>query len=91
MKPELIVMLTHNDRTVENAIEIYRECRNSKAKFWGFKEVGLPIGKMKELCAMMKADGKTTFLEISGFSTVMTAAPDNTGIPNRCAAQKLPL
>ena len=68
MKPELIVMLTHNDRTVENAIEIYRECRNSKAKFWGFKEVGLPIGKMKELCAMMKADGKTTFLEIVAYT-----------------------
>ena len=68
MRPELIVMLTHNDRTVEDAIEIYQECRNSKAKFWGFKEVGLPLDKMKELCAMMKADGKTTFLEIVAYT-----------------------
>ena len=28
---------------------------------------------------------------ISTFFTVTTAAPDNTGIPNRCAARKLPL
>ena len=61
MYPELIVMLTHNDRTVENAIEIFEACKDTKAKFWGFKEVGLPVDKMKQLCAMMKAAGKTTF------------------------------
>ena len=36
--PELIVMLTYNDCTVENAYEIFEQCKNSKAKFWGFKE-----------------------------------------------------
>ena len=68
MKPELIVMLTHNDRTVENAAEIFEECKNTKAKFWGFKEVGLPLDKMKALCAAMKAAGKTTFLEIVAYT-----------------------
>lgn len=68
MKPELIVMLTHHDRTVENAIEVYESCRNSKAKFWGFKEQGLPLEKMKTLCKMMKDDGKTTFLEIVAYT-----------------------
>ncbi|MDD4075018.1 MAG: hypothetical protein PHC80_02895 [Eubacteriales bacterium] len=68
MKPELIVMLTHNDRTVENAPEIFEACKNSKAKFWGFKEVGLPIDKMKKLCADMKAARKTTFLEIVAYT-----------------------
>ena len=37
-KPELIVMLTHNDITVSNAYEIFEQCKNSKAKFGGFKE-----------------------------------------------------
>ena len=64
MYPELIVMLTHNDRTVENAIEIFEACKDTKAKFWGFKEVGLPVDKMKQLCTMMKQAGKTTFLRI---------------------------
>ena len=68
MKPELIVMLTHNDRTVENAAEIFEACKDTKAKFWGFKEVGLPLDQMKELCAAMKAAGKTTFLEIVAYT-----------------------
>lgn len=62
--PELIVMLTYNDCTVENAEKIFNECKNSKAQFWGFKEKPLPINKMKELYNYMKKCGKTTFLEV---------------------------
>ena len=40
--PELIVMLTHNDRTVADAIDVFEAAKNSKAKYWGFKEVGIP-------------------------------------------------
>lgn len=53
--PELIVMLTHNDRTVENAYEIFDACKDTKAKYWGFKEVGIPLDEMKKLCSYMKA------------------------------------
>lgn len=63
-KPKLIVMLTHNDRTVENAYEIFDTCKNSKAQFWGFKEKPLPLDQMKKLYAYMKECGKTTFLEV---------------------------
>lgn len=63
-KPKLIVMLTHNDRTVENAYEIFDTCKNSKAQFWGFKEKPLPLYQMKKLYAYMKECGKTTFLEV---------------------------
>ena len=66
--PELIVMLTHNDCTVENAPQIFEQCKNSKAKFWGFKEKPLPIEKMKELYTYMKECGKTTFLEIIAYT-----------------------
>ena len=62
--PELIVMLTHNDCTVENAYKIFDECKNSKANFWGFKEKPLPVNQMKELYDYMKKCGKTTFLEV---------------------------
>lgn len=62
--PELIVMLTHNDCTVENAYQIFEQCKNSKAKFWGFKEKPLPVEEMKKLYAYMKKCGKTTFLEV---------------------------
>ena len=55
--PKLIVMLTHNDHTIENARDIFEVCKNSKAQCWGFKERPLPISEMK-------ACGKTTFLEV---------------------------
>ncbi len=64
MRPEIIVMLTHHDVTVENAYEVFESCKDLDVKDWGFKNVGLPKEKMKELCGAMKAAGKTTFLEV---------------------------
>ncbi len=57
-------MLTQDDSTVENAFEIFDMCKNSKAKYWGFKEKPLRHEKMKELCSYMKACSKTTVLEV---------------------------
>ena len=44
-KPVLIVMLTHNDRTVENAGEIFEQCGDSAARYWGMKEEGPSSGR----------------------------------------------
>lgn len=65
--PNLIVMLTHNDKTVLNANEIFEQCKNSKAEFWGFKEEPLPLDEMKKLYKYMKSLGKTTFLEVIAY------------------------
>ncbi len=64
MKPELIVMLTHNDMTVPNAIEMFEECRGCQVQHWGFKDVGLPVDQMKELVERIKMAGKTACLEV---------------------------
>lgn len=61
-------MLTYDDFTVMNASEIYDMCRSSKAKYWGFKEQPLPLERMKQLYARMKADGKTTILEVVSYT-----------------------
>lgn len=66
--PELIVMLTCNDRTVENAYDIFEQCKNSKAKYWGFKEEGLPLEQMKKLFAYMKSLGKVIGLEVVAYT-----------------------
>ena len=66
--PELIVMLTRNDRTVRNAAEIFEQCKDSKAKYWGFKEDGLPWEEMKQLFGYMKECGKTTGLEVVAYT-----------------------
>jgi hypothetical protein len=68
MKPEFILMLTYNDRTVENALEIFRECKDTPVTHWGFKDVGLPVPQMKQLVNEMKQAGKTTYLEVVSLS-----------------------
>ena len=65
--PELIVMLTHNDLTVTDASAVFEQCKNSKAKFWGFKEEPLPLEQMIQLFGYMKNCGKTTFLEVVAY------------------------
>lgn len=67
-KPILIVMLTHNDQTVDNAYEIFEQCKDSKAKFWGMKEKPLPLDKMKQLYSYMKECGKITALEVVAYT-----------------------
>ena len=66
--PNLIVMLTYNDRTVENAYEIFEQCKDSSIQYWGFKEEGIPSDEMKRLCSYMKEYKKTTVLEVVAYS-----------------------
>lgn len=68
MREKLIVMLTHHDVTVKNAKEVFESCKDLPVVNWGFKDVGLPPEEMKELCQMMKREGKTTFLEVVTYS-----------------------
>jgi hypothetical protein len=65
---ELIIMLTYNDITVKNAYEIFESSKDSKAKIWGFKEIGIPLEEMKTLFAYMKEWGKTTVLEVVAYT-----------------------
>ncbi|RCK72387.1 MAG: 4-hydroxythreonine-4-phosphate dehydrogenase [Anaerolineae bacterium] len=68
MKPELIVMLTHNDVTVSNAIELFEQSKHLPVQHWGFKDVGLPPEQMKDLVRRMKEAGKVTYLEVVSLS-----------------------
>lgn len=66
--PELIVMLTHHDRTVDNALEVFEAAKDTPARYWGFKEEGLPFSRMKELVTRMKEAGKITCLEVVAYT-----------------------
>jgi hypothetical protein len=68
MKPEFILMLTYNDQTVAKAIELFEECKDTPVTHWGFKDVGLPAPKMKQLVKAMKQAGKITYLEVVSLS-----------------------
>lgn len=65
--PKLIVMLTHHDRTVKNAWEMFEHGKETQAEFWGMKEDPLPLGEMKELYAHMRDCGKRTVLEVVAY------------------------
>ena len=67
-KPELIVMLTHQDKTVQNALELFERTKDFPIKHWGFKDVGLSPDEMQKVVAVMKDSGKTTFLEVVSLS-----------------------
>lgn len=68
MKTELIVMLTHNDLTVENAYDIFEQCKDTKALYWGFKEAPLPLDEMQRIYTTMKECGKKTVLEVVAYT-----------------------
>ena len=67
-KLELIVMLTHHDQTVPDALELFSHLKDRPVTHWGFKDVGLPPEAMKRVVEAMKAAGKTTFLEVVSLS-----------------------
>ena len=68
MQPNLIVMLTHNDRTLKNAKNIFNECSDLPIACWGFKNVGLSENEMCALLDEMKKADKKTFLEVVTYS-----------------------
>ena len=66
--PNLVVMLTHHDYTVENARAVFEESARSRAAYWGMKEEPLPLEDMKALYGRMKALGKITVLEVVAYT-----------------------
>lgn len=59
-----IFMLTQNDKTVSDALDVYRRIRKSNLRYVGFKDIGLPIAELQALNTEMQADGKITMLEV---------------------------
>jgi hypothetical protein len=66
--PELIVMLTHHDLTITNALEVFERLKQLPVQHWGFKDVGLLPEQMGQVVAAMKTAGKTTYLEVVSLS-----------------------
>ena len=67
-KPELIVMLTHHDQTVREALELFERTKDYPISHWGFKDVGLSMEEMQPVVKAMKNAGKTTYLEVVSLS-----------------------
>jgi hypothetical protein len=59
-----VFMLTHHDVTVPNAVEVFKETRDTGVKYVGFKDVGLPAKEMHSLVNLMKKEEKKVFFEV---------------------------
>lgn len=68
IKPELIVMLTHQDETVPDALELFERIKHYPITHWGFKDVGLAPREMQAVAGAMKEAGKVTYLEVVSLS-----------------------
>lgn len=68
LKTELIVMLTHQDRTVPDALDLFERTKHFPITHWGFKDVGIPPREMRAVAAAMKDAGKITCLEVVSLS-----------------------
>ena len=53
--------VTHNDKTVPDAIEVFEENKDLPIQYWGFKDVGMEPVNMKVLCSKMRAAGRHLF------------------------------
>ncbi len=62
--PDFIFMLTHNDSTVENALDLLPEVIASGVRHIGFKDVGQPLEVLRELSRRIRAAGATAYLEV---------------------------
>lgn len=61
---EFIFMLTKDDATVPDALEVYRSLRGTGLRYVGFKDVGQPVAALRDLAAEMRDDGREVFLEV---------------------------
>ena len=61
---EFIFMLTRDDETVPDALEVYGTLRDSDLRYVGFKDIGLPPAQLRELARAMRDDGREVFLEV---------------------------
>lgn len=64
---EFIFMLTQNDVTVPQALEVLEELRGTGLRYAGCKDIGLSAGEYVELFNEMKRDGMTTFMEVVSY------------------------
>jgi hypothetical protein len=61
---EFIFMLTHNDRTVDDAPEVLASLRDTGLRYVGFKDVGATPERQRELAASAHEAGMEVMLEV---------------------------
>lgn len=66
---DFVFMLTRNDRTVADALDVLDDIRSVGLKHIGFKDVGIEPDALVKLHAAIKAMGATSYIEVVSTST----------------------
>jgi hypothetical protein len=61
---EFIFMLTRDDRTIADALEVYESIRDTGVRHVGFKDVGVDRPTLQKLTDAMHADDRVVMLEV---------------------------
>jgi len=61
---EFVFMLTHHDRTVDDPVRVYEQIRGRGLRYIGFKDIGVPVAELREVCARAHEDGLEVMLEV---------------------------
>lgn len=61
---DFIFMLTRDDRTIEDCLEVYQSVRAVPMRHVGFKDVGVAPETLRRLHDALKADGHRTYMEV---------------------------
>src|SRR5436190_15314250 len=61
---DFIFMLTRQDRTISDCLELFRLVRPLGLKHVGFKDVGVPPATLAALNAAIQASGATSYMEV---------------------------
>lgn len=61
---DFIFMLTRNDRTVEDCLELVEQIRPLGLKHVGFKDIGVPPAILERLVGAIRDAGATSYMEV---------------------------
>lgn len=65
---EFIFMLTHDDATVKDAVDVYKTIRSTDLRYVGFKDVGVPEDVLRQVTDLAHEDGREVMLEVVSLS-----------------------
>lgn len=77
---EFLFMLTKDDATVADCLGVYDEVRGTDLTWVGFKDVGVETSTLRELAQRIRADGRSTVLEIVSVDAAAEVASVAAGV-----------
>jgi 4-hydroxythreonine-4-phosphate dehydrogenase len=78
--PDFIFMLTHNDRTIANALDRIDDVIATGVRHIGFKDIGLSVAALRELANAIRSGGAHVYLEVVSLDEASEAASARTAV-----------